>query len=67
MTKKSKKTNIHSVVRETMRDCALAYRDWTKPKRFDGTLKTYHHNISMGMKCLQAAIDLRKLSHGEKA
>ena len=45
-----------------MREYALAYRQWISPKRFDGTLATYHHNIGLAMKCLVAAKEMRDAS-----
>jgi len=59
---KRKRRTIQQELRSTMREYALAYRQWISPKRFDGTLATYHHNIGLAMKCLVAAKEMRDAS-----
>lgn len=60
--KKAKRITMKQLARETMRGCAMGFREWTAPASFDGTLGTYHRNINMAMNCLVAAKELRDLS-----
>lgn len=63
MAKKTKKVTLQKLARSTMRECALRYREWIAPQMFDGTLTTYHRNIGKAIECLQAAKNMRNLSH----